>query len=473
MKLYIQENDEIKEMDADAFAASFAKRHRVPDHNDEESGESMAAEIVAKGLLSMVSTSQELPEAVANYAKYYKLMEDELKASADLGKAHEAAVKAAKEQAAAEKEQAKQAEEAAKQAIVQRRNVFLEAAERGVSMADDNLRDDIENMRKHLPTGVSVVFNDDASFGLTFGENVKEADLSASMAYFLGEDRNSKFMTGAYQFFIGEIANKLMESNLYGSMIQCGKALSERLLAQGIKLSGRNVESYARMAKRIPIELRNARAESTAYLAISDMPYPKKPVESSFASKDEFKEAMGAWEADKAQVDETRLKLAGYLKAGQVTVQEGDKSVTAEVLTNKDILPYIKHAKIELGLLREEDANKRSVTDWLKQFFEMAVIGELFEGVHKQGVVRVHESEGEATRDLKAKEISELFDEAKAELINIFYGADLPGLQAGEVEREVQIYEEKDGKKTAKKDAEGKPVKETKVFKAYPRVVSL
>lgn len=467
--VFNQDTDKVEEISFEKACHQFSVKHKVPDHGDLEASK------VVEGLFMMAAAGEaSVPEGAEEYGPFYELAKEALKSSEALSKDFKKQAEELKAQAENAKKQAEELKAQAKQELDGRRNVFLDAAFKAASQADESLRDQLVDMKNHLPTGVGVHVDESGGFSMTFSEDSKEEDLASALGYFVGQERNNDFMKGAYQFMIGEIANELMKRGIYPSMIQCGKALSDKVASIGLSLPGRNIESYGRMAARIPESLRNPRADSTAYLVISDMPYPKKPRKDDYKDKADFELATRQYEEACKLVDGARSDLAGMLKKGEYSFKDEDgKEVTVPMLSKKDILPYVDKAKIELGLKEAPEEAKKSAAFWLRQFYEATQFEYKFLGVHKEGVVRCHKKDGDGTVDLTVNDLAQLREQAINELTVIFFSDKLEVLQKGKEVRDVQVFEVKDGKSVAKKDADGKNVYEKKTFEVFPRMNSL
>lgn len=467
------ENGEIEEISLSKFLAQFEREHEVPALEHEEAG--MASDVVTEQLYQLASSGKDLPDVVSEYSEYYELMKDAVKESKSLEKEQKDAEQAKKDEAAAAKEQAKKDKEEAAAKLESRRNLFLESATEGFEDSADKFREDLTSMKDSLPTGISVVVNDDSSFGLVIDDNVSDEDLSRSLGSMIGGQEANEFMRNAYQFFIGELANAMVKRGIYDSMIQCGKALSDKLKTLGMRLAPRNIEGYARMAQRIPVELRNAKADPSAYLEVSNIPYPKPPKREEKESKGDFEARQAEWVAEKQRVDRHRLQLAEMLKHGEVVTKDADgNEVRASMVTRRDILPVIKEVKIKLGLAEREDEAKKSVADWARQFAEATLALEHLKGIHKKDVVMgLPADDAHAPREYTVKDLNELIEEAKNNLVNMLW-PNLEDLTRGTREVEVTVYTTNDaGKKVAKKDKDGNVEKEIKIEKVYPKFIAI
>lgn len=470
----------VVEISLGKFLHDFEKEHEVPpvvaeseDHAD------LTSEQVVEAMYQLANGNMDLPEEVAAYSKYFTKMKEALAASkelkADLAKAKEQA----KADAIAKKEEEKKAKAEAEANLLKRRNVFLDGAAVGFKASEDKFREDLVGMRDALPNGVHIQMGADDSFGMAFDDDTSDEALSESLGFLFNAQGQNQFMANAYQFLIGDIANELLKRGIYTSMIQCGKALEERVLKDfGKKLSGRNIESYARMSKRIPTTLRNAEVDPTAYLAVSDMKLPEKPSKSKIEDKDELKKALTDWEADVKAVEAERLKLAEILKAGKMVVDDGEGNKGEVTMTSrKDILPLVDKVKYAHGLAVAPDPDKKTATDYMRQYCEAEIMTRHFVGVHKKGVVVVHPEAGSAgTVELTLAQLNQAQEEAINNLTSMFYGDKLAELVKGERTIQVPVMEDKTvGDKTTKvikKDAQGNPVKEDKIEKVYPRMLS-
>lgn len=469
------EAGEIEEVKLSKFLADFEKEHKVPAFEHEQAP--MAADQVTASLHEMAVKGKDLPEPVADYSKYYDLMREAVAESKRLEKEKKDAEKAKKDEAAAAKEKEKAEKEAAAAQIVVRQNLFLDGAVAGVQDAAGKFREELTGLKDSLPSGISVVVDDDGSFGLDISADVSDEDLSRSLGSMIGGQESNEFMRNAYQFFIGELANELVKRGVYPSMIKCGAALSSKLNAMGIRLSPRNIEGYARMATRIPKELRNAKADPSAYLEISSIPYPDKPKRAENESKGDFEARETEFHAAKVKIDEDRLTLAKMLKEGKMVGKDKEgNEVTVPMVSRKDILPVVKEVKIKRGLVEPDDPNKKSLADWARQFAEASLSLEYLKGcIKKDVVIGLPADDPHAPREYTVKDLNDLIEEAKNNLVNMLW-PNLTELQKGEKTVLVPVLVDDDknpGKKIAKKDKEGNAVKEEKSEKVYPRFIAI
>lgn len=468
------EDGEIIEVPLKDFFKAFQAEHEVPDFEHEQAP--MKALQVVDSLYQLASAGDELPDTVSEYSKYYDLMKEAVTESKKLATSKKDAETKAKEDEKAAKEAAKKAEEEKAKALEQRQNLFLVNASKGAEAAASEFADDLKSMRDSLPKGITIQVNDDQSFGLVIDENVSDEDLSNSLGYMVGSQENSEFMRGAYQFFIGAMANELVRRGVYSSMIKCGEALAKKLSESGFRTSGRNIEGYARMDKRIPIELRNPKADPSAYLEISNIPYGEKPKKEKDESKGDFEERQKEYVRQCDAIDKDRLKLAKMLKEGKMVGKDAEgNEVSIAVVSRKDILPIIKQTKIKHGLAKEEDPNKKSLSDWARQYVEAELLLENFLGVHEKGFVLAYpaDDDGKLVRKYSKEDLNTIKEEALNNLRNMFFGDKLDELIKGKRVVQVAVMEEVDGKQKIKKDKDGNQVKEDKEEDVYPKLIAI
>lgn len=471
------EKGEIIELSESEFLNEFEKEHDVPAYEDDD-GNSMEPEQVVHSLYKLACEGKDLPEPVADYSDVYDAMREAIKESKDLDKEKKEAAKKEKEEAKAKKEKEEQEKKEKAEKLEKRRNVFLEGATSGLKEAGDSFREELTSFKSKLPKGIEIKFGDDSTFGLSIDDDVSDEDLSSTLGLLIGGQENSEFMANAHQFFIGEVANKLVDRGIYDSMIQCGKALSEKVFEElGKKLSPRNIESYARMAKRIPMEYRNPKADPTAYLAISEIPYPKKPSKKDYEDdKEGFAKAKKEHEELSEKIDKERLELAAKVKQGSVTVKDDEgNEVEVDLTSRKSVTPLVDEIKFENKLKERPDPDKKTAADHYRIIAESQIMLEHFVGIHKKGKVVVHPSnDSDVTGEFTEKELNERIEESKNALINMLYGDDFNTLIDGEKTVQVQVYEDnkETGKKEAKKDKDGNLVKKEEQRKVYPKMYS-
>lgn len=478
------EEGEAEEIALSAFLAKFESEEEVPAfvYEEDESGASnMSAEEVTQQLYRLAFAGNDLPEIVSGYSDHYKVMKKYVKDSAALAGSKKDQAEKAKKEAEEKKENEKKQKEEAAAKVVIRKNLFLEGAAAGFTKSDDLFHDQLIGLRDNLPSGVKIKV-EGGSFAMDFDDDVKDEDLANALGFMFNAQSQNEFMANAYQFLIGDIANELHGRGVYDSMIQCGKALESMILEKfGKKLSGRNVESYARMAKRIGIEYRNAKADPTAYLAISDMPYPPKPAKADFEGDAAgLKTAMHAWEKAKEKLDADRMKLAGILRDGKTTVKDDDgNSAEIEILSRKEIMQFVHQVKVDHGLAKDEEPNKMTVTDHMRLWAEATLILENFIGIHKKDVAIVHPGNDKATVELTKSDLNAMIEESKNALINMLYGTteDFAILTAGEkTVQKVRMEDKTVGDKTTKvtvKDEDGNVVKDNFQEKVYVKFLAL
>lgn len=474
MSKILVRNEENKavEVELEKFLSDFQKEHQVPALDaDEENGQpEMDSDTIVSSLYHLAVKGKPLPEVVSSYSEYYDAMKEAVKLSGELEKEIKDSKDAEKQEKEKQKLEAAQKKEAEKQELTRKRNIFLDEAEEGLKDSQENFVNELLGLKESLPIGIKVIVGEDQSFGLEIDKNVSTEDLSRSFGAMLGAQANSNFMANAYQFLVGEIANALVDRGVYDSMIKAGADLSERVAKLGIRLSPRNIESYARMARRIPSNLRNAHVDPTAYLEVSNIPYPPKPKKAEGMSDGDFKLEKAEWDRNCKKIDDDRIKLAEQLKAGQTTVKDGDNEVTVPLLSRKDVLPLVKKLKVAHGLAEEEDKNKMSLSDWLRRYAEIDILLDNFLGVHAKGkVLAFPANDANAHREFTKEELVALKEEAMNNAANMLYGDELATLKLGKKTTKAQVFTEVEGKKVAKKDEGGNLVYTEKEVPVYPR----
>ena len=151
----------------------------------------------------------------------------------------------------------------------------------------------------------------------------------------------------------------------------------------------------------------------------------------------------------------SRNRLQHWVREGRVTLDDGPAK--ADV------------AKLAEGGCRLvlHEGRKRQVRRML------AAVGYKVERLVRTrvGGLELGELPSGSYRELSAEDLAIYKEEAYNKIVEILYPEDKRNeLLAGERERQVQVYDDVDGKKVAKKDEEGNPVKETKVEKIYVKL---
>jgi hypothetical protein len=469
--------EEPTKLSKEEYAKHILKSNEVPDmtwaEEDGSKGSLPAAEVVTNLINAGLKGKDLLAdanEALEPFTDLIKQINAEIKASEEFVKEQ----KNAKEK---EKENAKKEKEEKAKALEKARSIFGDSAVIGAKQAQDDFKSELEALKDGMPDGVTIKASGEG-FGVVIEEGASEEKIGQALGYLMAQEDNTVLKANVVQFLVGDIANSAFQLGLYKSMRSAGEEISEKVLKSiGKKLSPRNVESYARMARTIPSEFRNPRVDATAYLALSDAPriFPDKLKKEEGESDSSFKKRKEDAAAQSDAYEAKRLEIAEHLAKGYIEVEvEKDgktETVRQDLTSRKDVLPLVEKLKIEGGFKEEGDEteHKKTAADYLRQFFVATFAIENFEGVHKKGVAVFHTQESEAvTVEYTHAELVDMIEEAKNNLINIFYGDNLPKIMKGEVTLEKKKVG--DDKKIVKDD-KGNPVMETYTKKVYPKSV--
>ncbi len=355
-------------------------------------------------------------------------------------KAAEAAAAAEAKKAAAEAAKKEKEEKAAAQLTLQ--TGFVEKLAAGISTADSEFESELIGIKENLPTGVTVV-QKGHGFGVVVDKTATQDDIGIAMGYLMQKSENSTLIGNQLQFWVGDMVVAVTESGLFATAKDAGKFISDLLLTNyGKTLTASNIDANKRMAQRTPIELRNPRADSTAYLYISNAKLPKA---GSDESKEDFKKRLDAFNEDIANL---QAKLA-----------------TGEVLKRKDIIPFVDTTLIKHGLKDAPDPNSEpTVGQRLAQFFHATFALENLLDVHVKG--EIHYKEGDKIVIVTKQEMEDVKSQAEAALTNVFYSSEKKGFTVKDICRgfvqttkDIVIGKDSDGKNITQPE-----VTETKVY---------
>ncbi len=279
-------------------------------------------------------------------------------------------------------------------------------------------------------------------------ENASAENVGSALGYLLQSSMNSTFIGNQLQFWVGDIVAATVERKIFTTASEAGKEISKLLEEKhGKSLTVGNIDAYKRMAERTPVELRNPKADATAYLAVSSMKVPRKGEDEK---EDAYKKRLGAFEAD-------RKDLQNKLSTGEIT-------------SRKDILPEVDKVLINHGIKSAPEGPTITIGQHLALFFHATFgLDELLsvhEG-HENEVVYKVEVKGKSRKVIQTKEqLEAVKNEAYAALTNALYSTK-NGVTAQDF---IRGYVEKKVKVEVTKDAEGKPVMEDQTIKdfAYP-----
>lgn len=478
----IDDGEYVKTITVDEYRDALVKKHKVKPMVWDEDEPAMDAPLVVQNLINKyaVDGEEELDasqECLTPYRELYEVIKADISASVAYEDAQKKEKAAEKDKKAAEKAAAEEKKKAEEQRIQKAQSIFGSSAVMGFQKAEEDFKSELESLRDSLPDGVKII-TDGEGYGVEIDEDANEEVIGNALGYMMGAEQNSSFKASVIQFLVGDIANEAHKLGLYKSMIAAGKSISELVLKEtGKRLSPRNIESYARMARTITPDLRNPRVDATAYLALSDAPrINTKPKKEEGEGDREYKKRIEKLEKEAAKYEEKRMEIASKLRDGYITVEEEVeedgkkvvKKIKKDLTARKDVLPLIDSLKVEGGFKEEGDENKKSTADWLRQYFNASFALDELEGIHEKGKVIYHSVESEATTvEYSHSDLIDLQEEAKNNLINILFGDDLPGIKEGEVEYDKVVIDPETSK--PKKDKDGNKVTKKATKKVYPK----
>lgn len=470
-----EEGEYVKSISKSEFVNLVIEKYDPAELVWDENEPAMDQKTVTLNLVTKVMAGDPLgdDDSLDSYREMYTELEEMVKASNSFEENQKKEKEKEKEAKAKEKEEKAKAKEEEEKKLAAARSIFGTSAVAGYNKAEDEFRTELENMKGNLPKGITL--NMDEGFGIDVAEGADASTIGEALGYFMAQESFASTKAGVVQFIIGDLANKSMELGLYKSMRVAGEAISAQVLESAHKkLSPRNIESYARMARTIPAELRNPKVDATAYLALSDAPRiysdQKPPKKEDGESREDYAERIKQLKAESEKYEEARMDIARSLRDGYIEVEvevDGEtKTEKVDLTSRKDVLPLVEKLKIKGGFVDPDEAPKKTVGDWLRQFFNADFAVRHFEDIHEEGKVVYHTVESEAaTVSYSHSDLVDLKEEAENNLVNILFGDDLPKIKEGTVT--LQKVKTKDGKPVLDKDDQ--KVMEDYEKKVYPK----
>lgn len=455
--IYIQnEEEEAQKLSVSDFASSFCKDNDVPS-TDQIPAATLVEDMVQQSVKGIDYdwdaegiTSAFNAEEIERMKEVFSEVNDIVAASAQNETRFKANAEAEKKRKEEERAQKKKEKEEAEKALAKRQDAFIKGGVKGVEKADADFKKSLENLEKALPGGIKVVSNEtNTGYGIEVPDDVTEAQIGQAIGYLTRTDENSEYARGAFQAFIGDLANAAVAKGIYKSMIKAGAALAEKVEeTTGRKLHGRSIERFARMALKCPSEYRDVSKPSTLYVKVTEMSSPKKK---DGESKEDFKKRIKAHEED-------RRKLYQAVKDGYIEDNAGTKHKVESV---EDVSELVTQVQVKHGVIMPPDPNKRSAAQWLRQYFFATNIKANLVGVIEEGVAVLkdengeHEHEGVKVTKISVAELTDLEEQAKNALETELYTdrhMDLKKLMDGKHTIQKPQMEEKDGKMVTVKD---------------------
>jgi hypothetical protein len=320
----------------------------------------------------------------------------------------------------AKKEQEKKEADEKAAVLAKTQQTFMANFDEGAKLAYDEFKNELDILKGSLPDGVTIT-EDNGGFGVTVAEGATAETIGSALGYMNQKSENSDAIKGQLQFWIGDLVNISVAKGIYANGAEAGRDISKQLLAKsGKSLSPSIIDNYRRMSERTPVRLRNPRADMSSYLLVSNMKTPKKGDKESEA---DFKTRVEQFESDREQL---QTKLAA-----------------GDVKSHKDMKPLVEKLLIERGIKEApSDTPKLSLVDYLTIYFQTSVALSDFLDTHTEGVVEY--KKGEKIHTLTKDQLQEQFDDAKANLVNVFFKDkkgtyDFAALVRGYTEQEKEV----------------------------------
>lgn len=418
--------------------------HKVEAYKDEESGLEFEAPKVVQNIVKNLSEGKEVdPQLAAAYPELIKQVEDDI--ALTIGNKEDKKKKAEEEKAKKEEEKAKkEAEEKAKEEqLAVTRGTLLESVNAGSDAAAQDFMTELKSFGEQMPEGISIVKVGDG-FGLEVAEGATIEQIGSAMGYFMQKSETTAWIGNQLHFWIGDMVGVLVNRGLFATAKDASVYFSDMLKTKYAKnLSSGNIDSYKRMAERTLPALRNPRVDTTAYLAVSNMPILKK----------NDKEEVSDFQARQKAYDKDRLEIQEKLSKGEITARKEAKELVDKAL--------IKH-----GLKEAPEENKVTVSELLRDFFHLTVAKEHLLDVHSKGVAIY--ADGENKYSLTEEQIETQLSEITAQLQNLFYTDTKNNINLKDY---VRGYREEEKEVVIGKDGEGKNIVEKQKTKVqvYPR----
>lgn len=422
------------------------KEFDVKDYKHSEHGDTPAKNIVDHIVDSLVKDKEVDNEIKEAFSELYERVSKDVSFTKENSKSKAEKAqeeKEAKEKAKAE-EEAKKAEEAKK--LQARQGLLVSGVAAGVELANSEFVDELKTLSENLPEGVKVEQKGNG-YGLVFPADATEETIGATFGYLNQKAQNSAFIGNQLHFWIGDTVNRTTELKIFPTAKEASEKISKLLEENhGKKIVPIQIAEYGRMASRTPLELRNPKADISAYNAIAKV---KGLSKGEKETEDAFKARVVKFEKDRAQLQEKLSK--------------------GEVTSRKEILPLVQELEYQHGLKERPDPSKETITigQYLNIFAHTTFALENLVGTHEDHPEAAVYKHGEDLIVVPKSELEEKRDEAFANISNAFYTSKKNGLNPKDYARG---FVEKDAEVTIGKDGDGKPIKETQKTKVpvYP-----
>lgn len=442
-QIFIEDSEgNFNSIDRDSFLKLVKEANDV---QDLELGDSVhPADQVVEGIVSLVEQGDELQDELSELQPIYDYVSEVLKSSNEYLEKQKSAEQEEKERKKKEKEEEKERKEKEKAELAERQSNLMQALGKGSNKAQSAFKKELESLKAGLPKGISIVQNDSKGFGLEFEEGITDDQLGAATGYFLQKEENSKFMQHTAGFFVGELCNRMVSLGIYPSKLQAAKAISLKAEEQGRKVHPRGIESYARMAERIPMKYRNSEVVDKAYLELANA---KKVKKTEGESKEEFAKRRDGYEKE-------RLEIA-------------EKLANNEISEVKDVKESINKMQIKYGVKDAPNPEKKTTGDYLRIYFLGTEYIENLDSVHEDESVVFQEKGSEDQLVYKVSELKEMVENARLNLVNALINFDKSGT-------EITLSDLKKGSKkmeVPEVDLKGKPTGKSRTVNVdvFPR----
>lgn len=423
------------------------KKHIIKEHGVKEIESPQGpvpADKIVDHIVKSITQGKEVDETIASeLPDLVSLITADIERTKNskVDKKAEAAKKKAEKEAAKKEEEEKKAAEAA--VIQQKQENFVSNVAAGADLAEGEFASEVLQIKESLPSGITVS-QKGTGYALEIGEGVTQETIGQTMGYLAQKSINSQFIGNQLYFWLGDITSATVEKGIYATAKDAAKAIAKLLLDKfGKRLPVENIEAFKRMSERTPVELRNPRADVSAYLEVSKIKVPRKG------------------DNEKEEAYEKRLKKFEKDRKG---LQE--KLSKGEVTKNKDIKPLVNELAYAHGL-KERPSGEKEITlaQRLMTFFHASVALNELVGVHKDHQDAAVYAEGERLYPVSREELERIRDEAYANAVNVLYTSKT--LAPKDFFRG---YSEKTVEVEVGKDQDGKPIKQPNKTKspAYP-----
>jgi len=436
------EAGEVGEFPRAEYIKHIVASQEVKAYETEENGVTPPNKVV-DFILKTIEGGQEMdPGLASEYGALINVIEADVKLTAENAEDKKAAAEKAKAEKAAELAAKKAKEEEAKKELALGQDAFAKSALAGATTAAEEYKEEVADLIGSLPKGVDIT-KEGNGYGVKFADDATKETIGQTLGYLHQKSENSNFIGNQLQFWIGDTIKVAVERGIYSTASEAGKHIAGVIsAATGKEVQAISLDQYKRMAERTPIELRNAQADQTAYLAISQMKAPKP---------------------DKGEKDEAfKIRLDEFTKDREALQT---KLAVGEITKRKDILPEVQKVLVKHGLRKAEEENPGlSVGQLLTVFFHASFALEDLLGAQKPDVVEYKDATDVIT--VTKEKLEETKADAYAKLTAAFYTSAKDGFKPEDF---IRGYVEKIVPTKVGEDADGKPIMQDEKVKNIVR----